>query len=356
MPNGTTMMIQNSNGVGGGEVLNYGTLTPGATYFFCVRNFNATAVGSFNVCLQHLVPSDPDYGSNYGGLCSAFKCDWNGASIYQVTFVDGPNQYSFSSTNTVIPLTNFVGLQYGHSYQVYINSIFNVAGASPISVMGGPYTVHIAAHQDVDLRLSDQCPTTRIVGAFISADKWICQCVEYEWEFIQVDQNDQIIGLETYYVESNSPTRFMRTSLIPNVQPGNRYRVRIRPVFANGPGEWGSDYQLLCITGAANSVEVTANVDSAVKMQLNASEQLSTGIYPNPNNGEFANISIDGLETDLLKVRIMDTNGRIVYEKEFKEPSAQLFLTFERPLANGIYTIDLLFGDERITEKMMVVK
>jgi PKD repeat protein len=352
---GVTLAIQNAGGIGSGEILNYGLLNPGTTYFVALRNFNTNAAGTFNVCIQHLIASDPDYGLNYSGVCSVFKCDWNGAHIYQVTFVDGEDEYTYSSSSTLMPLTLFQGLQYDHTYQVFINSIFNFPGAPSITVTGGPYTVNIAPHQDIDLRTIDRCPTTRALGAFISADVSLCQFTEYEWEFVQVDENDQPVGLETYYVESNSPTRFMRVSWIPNVQPGNHYRVRIRPIFAYGAGSWGSDYQILCVTTSAG-IQVAQTITNQ-KDQSESAQQFtdnSTGIYPNPCNGKMVNISIEGLETERLIIALYDMIGKKVFEKELTVSSSQIRLDFTNELPNGLYSLEMSFDEERIVEKLLV--
>ena len=352
---GNSLAIQNIHGIGGGEILAYGNLIPGTTYYVAVRNFNTNAAGNFSFCVQHLVSSNPDYGLSYAGLCTTFKCDWNGASMYEVMFTDGEFESTYSTANTIMSLSNFPGLQHDHTYQVYINSVFTFAGSPSVSVMGGPYNVYIAQHPDVDLRALDQCPTTRNLWAFIAADRWICSCVEYEWEFIPVDENDQIIGLETYYVESNTATRYLRVNTIPNVQPGNRYRVRVRPVFEYGPGAWGSDYQLLCVTQSAGLPEI-GDLPAITAQQANdrSEQNLSLGLFPNPCNGSNVNIYVDGLEAAQIRIKLYDAVGRVVLDRQVTNSGYTINMDFGTELPNGLYSLEMSFDEERIVEKLLV--
>jgi hypothetical protein len=275
--------------------------------------------------------------------------------MYEVMFTDGEFESTYSTANTIMSLSNFPGLQHDHTYQVYINSVFTFAGSPSVSVMGGPYNVYIAQHPDVDLRALDQCPTTRNLWAFIAADRWICSCVEYEWEFIPVDENDQIIGLETYYVESNTATRYLRVNTIPNVQPGNRYRVRVRPVFEYGPGAWGSDYQLLCVTQSAGLPEI-GDLPAITAQQTNdrSEQNLSLGLFPNPCNGSNVNIYVDGLEAAQIRIKLYDAVGRVVLDRQVTNSGYTINMDFGTELPNGLYSLEMSFDEERIVEKLLV--
>lgn len=351
---GESLAMQNALGVGATEILAYGQLTVGQQYFVVIRNFNTNAVGSASICIQHLLPSNPDYGLFYPSTCSVFKCDWTGASLYQAIFVDGENQYSHTGTSTLKSLTLFPALIYGNSYEVYVNSIFNFPNNPSVTVVGGPFTVSIGEHNDLDLRLADQCPTTRTIGSFISASESLCNFTQYEWEFTQVDVNDNIIALEPHYVMSVTKTRHMRVSWIPGVTGGNRYRVKIRPWFGNVPGEWGNDYQLLCIAGSAGLVEYAESKPIFTDGAAPGAEAI-TGLYPNPSDGKFVNVWIEGIETEKITVNIYDAAGKKVETALI--PTSGLYnirLDFKDQLANGLYTVEMLFDEERIVEKMLV--
>lgn len=350
---GNLVASSNFGGVGAQEVVVVGNLIPGQNYFVAVRNFNTTAAGTFTLCIQHLEASSPDYGLNYSGLCSTFKCNWTGASLYEVSIMVNGQPVSYTGTSTLMPFNLFPGLLYGQSYQVYINSIFNLTTngqTSTVIVPAGPFTINFAPAADLDLRSIDRCPATRTLGSFISADISLCQFSSYQWEFVQVNSNDEVIGLQPMYWDSGTRTRFMRVSNIPGVQPGHIYRVRIRPHFGNVAGDWGPDYQLLCVATSAGIQEPSESANPSL-------ENLSMAIYPNPSNGEFVNYSLEGIDESMVQVRVLDMNGKVVYNQQWNNRDAYVArLEFDKPLASGLYHIELTFGEERIVEKMLVVR
>ncbi|MEZ4798648.1 MAG: lysyl oxidase family protein [Flavobacteriales bacterium] len=352
---GTTLDSENENGVGSPEILIYGNLTPGNDYYVLVRNMNAASVGSYTFCLQELNESGPDNGTEMSGLCASFKCDWNGAQLYQIVFSDGVNEYSHTGTSTWKPLSQIPGLQYGMSYTVVINSIFTLSDAGgnqeTFVVTSPPFTVNIAPAQDLDLRLADQCPTTRSLGSFISADASLCNFNSYEWEFTLVDEFDNLLTVDPVYWNSGTRTRYCRVNYIPGVFAGAHYRVRIRPIFPSGAGDWGTDYQLLCVAAPAGLVA------NAAERSEGGIEQLSftTGIYPNPSSGRSVNLNVDGLETSQITIKIYDLTGKLVYDQlKNVEGNSVVEINFKNKLASGIYTVELTFEEERIVEKMIV--
>ncbi len=351
---GNLIASSDFGGVSTQEILVASGLTPGQNYFVAVRNFNTAAVGNFTLCIQHLEASSPDYGLNYSGLCSTFKCNWTGASLYEVTIMVNGQPVSYTGSSTLMPFNLFPGLSYGQTYPLYINSIFNLTSAgqtSTVIVPAGPFMISFAPAADLDLRNLDRCPTQRTMGAFISADLSLCQFSSYEWEFVQVNSEDEVVGLQPVYWDSGTRTRFMRVSNIPGVQPGHIYRVRIRPHFGSTPGDWGTDYQLLCVASSAGMTEPN-------EPNANLSENWSAlSIYPNPSNGEYVNYSLEGIDEQMVQVRVIDLNGRVVYTKQLNTKDAYIArLEFDRPLASGVYTIELSFGEERIVEKLLVGK
>ncbi|MFY7708845.1 MAG: MopE-related protein [Flavobacteriales bacterium] len=356
---GTLVGIENANGVGGTEVLVANNLTPGAVYFVAVRNFNTLAAGSFNLCIQNLLPSGPDNGTTFSSLCGAFKCDWNGAQNYSVTFSDGANQFTASNGSTThIPFSSFGGLQYGTSYQVVITSTFiqnDGTGANPETavVVSPPFTINILPHATVSLRSSDRCPSTRPFFAYLSTDRLVCGATSWDWEFEEVDINNEPISLDgPVILNSATSSRFLKASLIPGIEPGKRYKVRIRPVFGGSAGEFGSE-QYLCIAGAASFADGVENVAS---FERSSFESNSTAVvYPNPSNGAFINVRFNNLQNAQTTMRILDNIGRVVYQNTFSsEGSLNTSVVFDRKLSSGMYSMEIINGTERRVEKMIV--
>ncbi len=354
---GTTLIASENETTTGSEILIANNLIAGQTYYLAIRNFSTTSVGSFTYCIQHLRASQPDNGTTFSSLCSFIKARWTGASLYTITFTNGPTVISASSSSTQIPFSAFAGLQYNTTYSVVFTSTFNQvdAGGNPTQVVvnSTPFNVTIAPHQLVNLRSIDRCPITRSIGSFIGTDIVVCGITEWEWEFQEVDSNDNLIAPTATLVESNTTSRFIRVSNIPGVIPGSYYRVRVRPVFASGPGVFASGYFNLCVAGSGGMI-TDPNV-MAQERSLVVSEESDANVfalYPNPNKGEMFQVV---LEEGDHQIRITDAMGRVVYTNRFVVEGIQTInVLMEQKLASGIYHVESIHGGERTVVRMMV--
>jgi hypothetical protein len=343
--NGDLVDIANSGGVGVSETLVSQSLQIGQTYFLVIRNFNTAAAGAFTFCIQSFQASAPDNGSFFNSLCGAFKCDWNGANVYSVTFDDGINQYTGTNgANTNIPFANFGNLHYGVTYDVVITSTFFINasnGTNTISVVSPLYQVTIGNHLPVSLRSTDRCPTIRSLSSFISTDRWICGTSSWNWEFLEVDENNIPVGVESpSIVQTSNSLRFLRVNQIPGAAPGKRFRVRIRPTFSYGQGSFGSE-QYLCISGmVAMHSDNFENVVLTERILLTENDNAT--IYPNPTNGSFINMNLTGFDQSSIEIKVTDGIGRRVHQRTFDlEENKQVTLFFESKLSQGLYFIEL---------------
>ncbi len=356
---GTTLLFSENETASGQEVLIASGLTVGATYYVAVRNFGVVDNGTFTICIQHLRSSVPNNGTTFANLCAFIKASWTGAQLYSATFVNGLDSYTASNTSTQIPFSLFNGLEYGTTYSVTFSNTFILpdAGGNNVTsvVTSAPFNVTIAAHPSVQLRAADRCPTTRARGSFISTDVVVCGATEYEWEFVEVDSDDNIIGIETILVESNSTSRYLRVSQIPGVQDGDRYRVRIRPIFSYGPGTFTSGYQLLCVAGQApiNS-PILEEGDVFAPSAATAAER-AFEVYPNPNAGDVFNVRLAGINSEIVIVRMLDAMGRVVYNNQFTVAgSLNTSIVMEEKLSSGMYMIQVIDGEETMNNRMIV--
>ncbi len=354
---GTTLVGSENETSTGGEVLVANNLVAGQTYFLAIRNFSTSSVGSFTYCIQHLRAPQPDNGSSFSSLCGFIKSRWTGANLYTVTFTSGATVISASSSSTQIPFSAFAGLQYNTTYQVVFTSTFNQvdAGGNPTQVVvnSAPFAITIQPHQLVNLRSIDRCPTTRSVGSFIGTDINVCGITEWEWEFQEVDANDVIIAPTATLVESNTTSRFIRVSSIPGVQAGDYYRVRVRPVFASGPGVFASGYFNLCVAGSGGMI-TDPNV-MAQERSLVVSEESDANLfalYPNPNKGEMFQVVLE--EGDHL-LRITDAMGRVVFTNRYVvEGTQNVEVVVSSKLASGLYNVESINGETRQVARMIV--
>lgn len=352
----------------GSEIYITGGLTPGQQYWVAVRDMSGTP-GTASVCIQTLNDSRCDNGPNFASLCQAFKADWTGTSSYNFSFTNTVTSavYTASSTNsTQILLSSVAGLQYGQSYNVSVSSVFNLvdAAGAPVQVIANSNescTITIAPQPAVNLRLADRDPVTRAIGAFISTDISVCAVQSWDWSFELVDNLGapaDLIGAQI--VNTGSSSRYFRTSNIPGVFGGARYRVRIRPVFASGPGTFDdASFFYLRIAGVAPGMVVAdeETTPSELYMERNTENGVFAAIYPNPSNGELVNLNLAGIDSENVNIRIMDATGRVVWTNRYVvEGALNTVLAFDRPLTSGLYMVEMTFGNEVITERMMVTK
>lgn len=355
--------IETQNTAGGSEILANGSLTPGAQYFVAVRN--VTGPASFTVCIQTLAQSTCDNGPVFTSLCNVFKADWTGTANYVATFTETAAPFNVYVGNlngtTSLPLRNVAGLAHGRSYNVRVDAVYTI-GSETITVQGdGLCTITITQHPFTNLRTIDAAPNTRTIGAFIGTDVLICGNTDYEWSFELVDELNNPIGIEgPVSVFTGSNSRYIRTSQIPGVSAGNRYRVRVRPIFGAEPGVFDDGtFRYLQITSSAGMVDAFDGevAPEAVLFERNTENGVFAALYPNPNNGDMVNLNIAGLDSESVQVRIFDATGRVVFSNRYVvEGALNTIVSFDNPLTSGMYIVEMTFGKEVITERMMVSK
>lgn len=366
---GTTITSENATTSNGNEILAFGGLTPGTQYWLAVRSLNASP-SSFSCCIQSLNDSRCDSGPIFSSLCNTFKVDWTGTSSYVARFTETAAPFAVHTASitgsTSIPLRNIAGLQHNRSYTVSVDAIYTVVDAggntSTITATSNESCpITITQHPLVNLRGIDRDPATRTIGAFISTDVNVCGVSNWQWSFELVDNAGNPVGLEgPQEVLANSTSRFIRTSSIPGVAAGNRYRVRVRPVFPSGSGIYDdASFHYVRIASSAGMAEVfdnTANPEE-VYFERNTENGVFAALYPNPNNGDMVNLNLAGIDSDNVNVRIMDASGRIVWTNRYVvEGALNTIIAFDRPLTSGIYLVEMTFDNQVITERMMVTK
>ena len=366
---GNVLAAEDATTANGNEVLAFGGLTAGTQYWVAIRSMNGSP-SAFSCCIQALNDSRCDNGPIFSSLCNTFKVDWTGTSNYVVRFTEtaAPNAtYTYNMNGvTSVPLRLITGLEHNRSYNVSVDAVYTVVDAggntSTITATSNETCpISITQHPLTNLRFIDRDPATRAIGAFISSDVSVCAVTNWEWTFELVDEFGVPNGLEgPVSVLANTTSRFIRTSQIPDVLPGNRYRVRVRPIFASGPGVFDDlSFNYLLIAGTAGMVDVfdnTANPEE-VYFERNTENGVFAALYPNPNNGDMVNLNLAGIDSDNVNVRIMDASGRIVWTNRYVvEGALNTIIAFDRPLTSGIYLVEMTFDNQVITERMMVTK
>jgi hypothetical protein len=359
------------NGLGG-EILTYGALTIGQTYFVAVKNVDAGSVGASTVCIQRLNDSrcSNGGGNNFSGLCVNFKVAFTGANQYVLQFTEVPTvadplvdvfTYTTPGAGTTIPLSAIVGLNYGRQYEVRVSAIYNLADAGnnieTITVPTDEFCViTIAAQPELNLRASDASPNIRFTGSILAADRWLCGASFYRWEFTQLTP---VAGL-AQTVNGPAGNRFLplvsANAQIPGlIQPGATYNVRVAPVFGTIEGSFGTVDQTLIIAGAGMPV-VEEEMNNYTERSFEV-DGIQAAVYPNPNTGDIVNLAVSGLENEQVFVRVLDAQGRVVAQSAYAVDGVlNTIITFDRTLNNGLYMIEIMDGSTLRTERMVVQK
>jgi len=375
---GALVDIENAQSIIGNEILNFGNLTQGNTYYVVVRNYNSAqgAGGTFDLCIQRISASTCDISPTVPltgttptfSRCGTFKADYTAANQYIFHFgstITYTTPLSLNAANTIISLQSVPGLTYSTNYSVTIDAVYtlqNGAGTTEaLTVLGSPAcNIYIAPQTDADLRTQDALPNTKPIGSFISTQQFICDVVSYNWSFLEVTALDVPVVFTPIIVNSVTSTRYLRinSTNIPGVAQNKYYRVQIQPVFPTGPGLWYTDYQILRITPSGGMVLEESNTElEETLMEKDMRGENFATIYPNPNNGQYCGLNVVNTVEGTTQVRIMNNVGQVVYTNQFAtgEGIFNTAIVFEKELANGLYMVEITLADKSITTERMVV-
>jgi len=371
---GTLVATENSvNGLGG-EILTFSGLTAGQLYKLGIRNYNSAAgIGTFSVCVRMLKRGGCDYGAGPYSLCNYFKATWAGASgtSYRYTFtgLTGPaagNVYTRTQATDICVLSNVTPtLPYGSTYSLLITNIFTInnAAGQPVVVEVpalSPCTMITVAEPATTLRTSDQCAAgPKFRGGIVAALPWVCGANNWRWRFTEVDPITYATVGIPFEVNRAAASNYLNLGTVAQLQYGKTYAVQSAPIFAYTASSyaWGP-VTYMCIVGTAGMV-VDGNNGSNDEVVRNGgiANGVNLGLYPNPTHGENVNINLSGVTSDNVQIRIVDAMGRQVYSNRFAvDGILNTNLTFQHPLANGLYMVEAIFNGEVHTQRMMVQK
>lgn len=361
-------------GEGGNEILNYGGLVEGQTYYFAVcNNTDFGTDGPFTLCMQKLrKPNCQAVPANGYNLCSTFKSTATGAATTTFTFDNG-TETSTTSANPITLSTPALALLYGQTYSVDLTAnyaLLNGAGATQnISVSNtNACSVTIGTQPAVDVKAAQRCPATLFRSGFLQAAPvgvgLICGVIGYNIEFTRAASCSDFDGdpLSTFVKTVNTATAQIALNTAfsdfpigsnPNI---GYWIVRWQPIFTgNVAGNWGNE-RIIAVNGTSAMEMEEDNSDSLTGFGYNDSN-VSANLYPNPNNGDMVNLNMTGITAKDVYIRIMDGMGKVVYTNRYTvEGSLNTIVTFSKPLASGLYMVEFTSGSEVTTQRMMVAK
>jgi hypothetical protein len=114
----------------------------------------------------------------------------------------------------------------------------------------------------------------------------------------------------------------------------------------------------MCIVGSAGMVlEQGSEVNGNATRDMLVANEVNMNVYPNPTHGTDVNINLSGVTSDNVQIRVVDAMGRQVWSNRYVVNEVlNTNITFEQPLANGLYFVEAIFNGEVQTQRLMVQK
>jgi hypothetical protein len=377
---GTQIDAENVNpAIGGTEILNFGNLTVGQTYYVGVRNYDATNVGTYTICVSPLRASGCATTTPAGGfsLCSSYKVLFTSATSYTLSFVgtggnaNGTNASLTSSTGLISLSSPALALRYGGVYNVQIDANYALTNGlgqaeSVITVLGNSVpancqNVVMAQQPLVEVRSTQVCPIVLSRAGSLLANPLtgslnVCGAVNYTYEFTRVSDctGTSIIGSPfTVNTTSNVASLTLSTVFTSQLSSTGYWSVRVRPNFNNSyQGAWGPS-RVIAVSGSAAS-QMLDEETGAQQTKTFETQPLSV-VYPNPNNGNEININLTDIGSGELMVKIVDAVGRTIYNNRYTvDGSLFTKIDFAEQLTGGIYLVEFTINGETMNERMIV--
>jgi hypothetical protein len=358
---GAEIDVENQTSFGETECLNYVGLTEGQQYYIVVRNYDSSqGNGNFTLCVQALLDSWASYGSGTFPICNNYKARYTYASSYTFRFIHNPTNTVTSVTGNGLMLLSHASANLipGENYTVYVDAMYHLddgeGDPEMINVVGNDArSLTIAPQSNVQVIATQRCPAILYTNSYLTGSPQVCGALYYRYEFTPTDQ----FGVPTgsafeVTTASNQPFQILAFTSPQALQPGAFYSVRIRPVFPNGAGSYGTP-QCIRMFG---SPPVVLNSEEQPDEFL-TDEQIASGlvIYPNPGNGQMTELYISDPVATEADLSITDQTGRIVYQTRLQfEKETRTAITFTPELSAGMYFITARIGSREVIQKLLV--
>ena len=369
------VLVAQENAVSGlgGEILNHSGLTVGQVYKIGVRNYNsASGSGAYTICAKILKRGGCDSGPGPYTLCQIFKATWAGAAGTSYTFtftgVSGPalgNVYTRTQSTDNCLLSNvFPTLPYGSTYNVLITNIhplLNAAGVVEfISVPAlSPCTMITSPQPLTALKITDRCAAgPRNRGALVTSIPWVCGISDWRWEFTEVNSMGSPIAAP-FAVNRGAASNLLNLGTVAQLAYGKTYSVRTAPLlsYTGSSYQWGAPQCMsICSSnGSCMVLDSDGRPPAPQTEKMDKAYNVNLSLYPNPTQGASVNINLTGVESENVHIRIIDAMGRQVWSNRYSVSGVlNTNISFERPLARGLYLVEAIFNSELQTQRMLV--
>jgi PKD repeat protein len=287
-----------------------------------------------------------DCGRTVTNFHDYFYCDGvANATHYQFRFTDGPTVLTEIRTSQQMKFQWLVGVDHGITYTVDVRA--KVGG------QWGSYnvtcTVSTPAFTPSTNLTSAFCNTSQNQSTTVYAD-FLLGADKYQFKL--TDQNPPNNTLVKF--SNNNNFKPSQISGITNTT----YDVIVRARIGGNWIAFGSTCSLT-ITGASSMVIYGGPPQGHRNLEIeNNGEPTTVTIYPNPNNGQFVflNVNNAGAENNKMLVNVTDLYGKIVYSEQMPVSASYTHqqITFNRTLAKGMYFVNVIIGEEKYSNKMII--
>jgi hypothetical protein len=263
-----------------------------------------------------------------------------------------------TSGNTICQLgkilpANTTGSQVNHYVTVDVSyNLPDAAGnLTPITANGATISpIGLNSEAALTVRTADQCPVFKsATTGSIATNRSICGTDIYNWQFTQAFPTP---GLPISVNGAAGASRILTLATVPGMANGQRYDVKVRSKHTDGVSMTAFAATASCVktTGAAGMTP--ENEPNTYAQSVNGN--VTTVIFPNPNNGQSVNLNVVGMDGE-LQVRISDATGRMVYANRYMvEGSMNTSIDFGQTLAGGVYMVEMIQNGEMQTMRMVV--
>jgi hypothetical protein len=336
---GNLVNVENLQSVPGNEILNYGDLNAGETYYVCIRNFNSTqGSGAFNMCLNWMQESSCDVGSGPFNLCAIYKADFTNTMNYTFHFtpVGGGETITYASLgSTKVRLDNITGLHFNTSYTVTVDAVYTMSNglgqSEQVQVTGtSDCLLNIGNPAPLQLRTIDTCPNAKNMFSYIMANPHACGNLGYEWEITRTD-----IVSDPFVVTSAMNSRLLHLSTLNGFSVGATYSVRVRPIVLSDSEVPFGPARCVQIAGSASAQLAPKGENGALYMT----------VYPNPAS-ESVNVVIKNSGTAPAQLEVLDLSGRTITSQTLNAESGYSTTLNVGELSAGVYLVRAFNGDQ----------
>jgi len=381
---GNLVEIENSVNGPGTEVLTTTQLTIGELYRVAVRNNNSilNPGGQYSACVRHLRRGGSDSGTSAtwpGTLstCSLFKAAYCGGTGVQYRYTwTGISGTAVGQVFTRTQVSDYLNvtavtpsLHAGSIYNVLVTAIYTIpngAGVNEVVELPAlaPSAITISPVANVALRTSDQSSNgPRYRGSIVASLPWVCGVTNWRWRFTEVNPLTlQTVGLP---IEQNrgAASNYINLNNVTALQYGKTYAVQTAPIFSyTGTNyQWGPVRYMSIIGSAGLIVDPTEGAAQGSEKDVlqgpseGVTQEMELSVFPNPSNGSDLNLSVSGIESDNVQVKVYDALGRKIESKRFVvDGTLQTTLNLANELSNGLYILEVTTEDVKRSVRFMV--